>query len=244
MAAPDPREIFPVSVWARLVALGTIGDADGVSQQIDQRETRQTLLLLLAVGLGLTPDELTIERVGDSWGLSVSQRANKTAKIIKENAVTQARRIKNDANRIRRRPNGGRFAVAGFSSGKRFREKYQVLVKAGQGKLAANLLEKEIARLSAKAAARNIEKRSAYYAWRFTDTEYRRVKNRRRQERIVASPKYDREIVIPQAGYCNICAAYVFKPAPAGTTRPPPYHPNCRCKIYPWEALTGHVTDF
>lgn len=243
MAAPSPEALFPEARVERLVRYGAAGNQDALREDLEETKVAGELREELALALGLAILDLSkTEVVGASFGMTRYQRALKTARIIRNNATSQAGRILADRRRVLQDPRVN-FQIGGVSSRVEFRRKYLAAKKAGDLRAARKLLDAEILHASTAAAVENIGRRSKRYADRFLDTEYFSAKEHKREKRILAAG-FAWEIVEPQSGFCSICAPHVNKPAPAGTIPTPLYHPNCRCRKYPWDPVRGIIRNF
>lgn len=234
MAAPDPRELYSRKEWAAIRSALESGDEEELARALQtEQERADRLRALLAASLGLLVQDLwKVEVVGDSFGMTIHARARRSARIIWTQTMANARRIWADRKRVLGGTRGI-FQIGGVPSSPGFRDAYLTAMEAGEEKAARRLLEREAARVVVEAVAQELRK-VVGKAWRFLDTEYRAVEERRALERL-EEKGVAWAIVVPEPGYCKICASYVLKPTPVSQVHLPPYHPNCRCKVREWK---------
>lgn len=234
MALPNENEFFgSLDEIDELEKSVSEGDEDKIRELLDAKEKQKDLQVLLASAIGAyLGDAIDASALynksefGESFGVSIGARAGKTARLIRDNALDMAKRIKRDRRRVLR--NGlARFQIGGVSSSKEFQIKYRATTD--ERKRAA-LLKAEIARVTSRAVRNVVTKRSKYYAYRFLDTEYRAVVGVF-QLRRMGLKGVKKVQVVPRLGYCAICAPYALKIYSVGASVPKiPFHPNCRCR--------------
>lgn len=233
MAAPDPTEVYSRTEWEAIQSAAIAGDRARLEAALDERQAADRLRAVLAASLGvLVTDLYRVEVSGESFGMTTYSRANRSARILVRGVLDHADQIKRDRKRVL---GGSRsdFQIDGVPSSEEFRKRHRALKERGAEKEARKLLEKEVDAVTRRAVKDKVLKGAAYKAWRFLDTEYRRIQQERALKRL-EKRGVPWVIVVPVPGYCKICAGFVMKPTPIAQAVLPPYHPNCRCKVRAW----------
>ncbi len=223
-AIPDKeyvKQVYPVVAVAEVAEVVAIA----VSQNLTRRETAVRVNKVLLARKGEIKSRMVYEvsRISQTpyskWkNYKIAGRTS--AQVIENSFNYQKRVITNKASYFKQRQDRALKHLAEGNRG--YLAKYGVTDKTSNTEAIIRINKQLKKELIADLEASNLSHQK-----RLLKTQNTLIRSEERKE-------WRKEnggllLIIPQDGYCDICANYVFQTYPNEISSLPPYHPNCQC---------------